>query len=63
MSLRSGQNKIPAKAHLGGGPHVGDENGLRVERLVVQAIASVAVAAGSNFVEEGAVHAILQCER
>ncbi len=37
-----------------------DEHGLGIERLVVETIAAVAVAAGTHFVEEGAVHTVLR---
>ncbi len=59
MNLRSEQINITEKAHLRGGPHVGDEDGLGAGRRVVQADALVTVTAGSDLVEYGAVHAIL----
>jgi hypothetical protein len=59
MTLRSEQINITEKAHLRGGPHVGDEDGLGAGRRVVQEDALVAVAAGSDSVEYGAVHAVL----
>lgn len=39
-----------------------DKHSLGIERLVVQAIAAVAVTAGPDFVEEGAVHTVLRDE-
>ena len=39
-----------------------DEHSLGIERLVVEAIAAVAVTAGADFVEEGAVHTVLRNE-
>ena len=39
---------------------MGDENGLRIQGLVMQTIATIAVAAGADFVEEGAVHSVLK---
>jgi hypothetical protein len=39
---------------------VRDEHGLGIERLVVETIAAVAVAAGAHFVEERAVYTVLR---
>jgi hypothetical protein len=41
---------------------VRDEHSLGIERLVVEAIAAVAVTAGADFVEKGAVHTVLRNE-
>jgi hypothetical protein len=57
---RGGEEGRKGATHLRCGPHVRDEHCLGVEGLVVQAIAAVAVAAGANFVKEGAVHTVLQ---
>jgi hypothetical protein len=48
--------------HLRSSPHVRDEHSLGIERLVVEAIAAVAVTARADFVEEGAVHSVLRNE-
>jgi hypothetical protein len=42
---------------------VGDKHSLRIQGLVMQTIAAIAVAASANFVEEGAVHSVLKKER
>jgi hypothetical protein len=41
---------------------VRDEHSLGIERLVVEAIAAVAVTAGADFVEEGTVYTVLRNE-
>jgi hypothetical protein len=51
---------VVSEKHLGGSPHVRDQNGLGIQRLVMQTVAAIAVAASSYFVEEGAVHAVLK---
>jgi hypothetical protein len=51
---------VVSAKHLGRSPHVRDQNSLGVQRLVMQTVAAVAVAARAYFVEEGAVHAVLK---